>query len=61
VRCTFVDPTGFSQNNVTVSSSAFGFFTKSTNVNNSWSARNQQTPWGHPLFVTFSWAGIPPA
>jgi UDP-2,3-diacylglucosamine pyrophosphatase LpxH len=60
VRCTFADPTGWSQNVVTVSSPSFAFYTKSTNVNNAWSALNQQTPWGHPLFAAFSWAGLPP-
>jgi hypothetical protein len=45
---------------VTVSSPSFAFYTKSTNVNDAWSALNQQTPWGHPLFAAFSWAGLPP-
>jgi hypothetical protein len=60
VRCTFADPTGLSQNTVAVSSTQFGFFTKSVNVANAWSGLNANTPWGHPLFVTFSWAGVPP-
>ena len=59
VTFTFTDPTGLSQNRVTVSSAAFGFFTKSANVNNAWSALNANTPWGHPLFVTFNWGGVP--
>ncbi len=59
VTFTFADPTGLSQNRVTVSSAAFGFFTKSANVNNAWSALNANTPWGHPLFVTFNWGGVP--
>ena len=60
VRFWFTDPTGWSQNAVSVSTNAFGFYTKSTNVNNPWSQLNQQTPWGHPLFVSFTWAGLQP-
>jgi Domain of unknown function (DUF4474) len=59
VMFTFADPTGLSQNTVTVSWPMFGFFTKSVNVNNAWSTPNMNTPWGHPLFVTFSWGGAP--
>jgi hypothetical protein len=60
VRFTFTDPTGLSQNVVGVSNSAFGFYTKSADVNHAWSGLNQQTPWGHPLYVSFTWAGLLP-
>ncbi len=60
VRLWFTDPTGFSQNAVSVSTNEFGFYTKSTNINNAWGLLNQQTPWGHPLYVSFTWAGLLP-
>jgi hypothetical protein len=61
VRFSFADPTGWSSNAASCSSSAFNFYTKSGSVNSSWNPINQVETGGHPFFAAFVWGqGSPP-
>ena len=54
----FADPTGTSPN-LALSTNAFSFYTKSSDINFAWAARNFVVTGGHPFFVAFVWGTGP--